>query len=67
MGNVTIGQFSSMERKQMVAVGESRKGEREGRERRDRGRKREIPVNVYLPRSIKTMVIIIFTDIALAI
>ena len=53
----------------MVAVDE-RKGEREGRGEREtegeRGRKREIPVNVYLPRSIKTMVIIIFTDIALA-
>ena len=40
MGNVNIGQFTSMERKQIVAVGE-RKGERKGRERRDRGRERE--------------------------
>ena len=42
MGNVNIRQFTSMGRKQMVAVyvGE-RKGERKGRERRDRGRERE--------------------------
>ena len=40
MGNVYIGQFTSMGRKQMVAIGE-RKGERKGRERRDRGRERE--------------------------
>ena len=41
MGNVTLGQFSSMGRKQMVAVGE-RKGGREGRERpREREGERE--------------------------